>query len=286
MGQYLCDLLASRGDEVYVTTRGERTNKANVTYIKGNAHDEDFLNNILNTKYESIVDFMSYNTKEFQSRVNTLLSNTNQYLFISSCRVYDDCKGVITEESPRLLNVCKDEEYLKTDEYALTKARQEDILKSSEKNNWTIVRPPKTYGEGRLQLGSLEKDDWLYRAMNGKPIIFCKDIADRCLHLTNGFDLANAMCSLIGNNLSYGETYHITTNSAITWGEVLEIYLDVLEQYLGKRPEINMIDLKLFKKYSPSKYQLKYSTLLDRKFNNQKIAKFIDTNSLITPQEG
>ena len=57
----------------------------------------------------------------------------------------------------------KDEEYLKTDEYALSKARQEDILHRSGKNNWTVIRPYITYSEIRLQLGVLEKELWLYR---------------------------------------------------------------------------------------------------------------------------
>lgn len=286
MGQYLSSLLADRGDEVFVTTRNQRTNNGNIRYITGNAHNTIFLNQILNDKYDSIIDFMTYSTEEFRNRVNILLSNTNQYIFISTCRVYADCEGVITEESPRLLDVCQDKEYLKTDEYALTKARQEDILIASEKRNWTIVRPPKTYGEGRFQLGSLEKEEWLFRVLNGKPIIFCNEIADRTLHYTNGFDLANSICALIGNSLTYGETYHVTTDNSITWRAVLKIYIDVLEEHLKRRPDVNMIGLNRFKKYSSSKYQLKYSTLLDRRFDNRKIAQFIDTKSFTTPELG
>lgn len=52
---------------------------------------------------------------------------------MSSSRVYADSQTPITENSPRLLDVYKEEEYLKTDEYALSKARQEDILHRSGK---------------------------------------------------------------------------------------------------------------------------------------------------------
>lgn len=46
----------------------------------------------------------------------------------------------LTENSPRLLETVQDLEYKKTDEYALAKARQEDILYQSGFSNYTIVR--------------------------------------------------------------------------------------------------------------------------------------------------
>ena len=85
---------------------------------------------------------------------------------------YANENGRITEKSKRLLDVCTDEEYLKTDEYALTKVRQENILLSSGKKNWTIIRPYITYNVERLQLGVYEKENWLYRALHGRSIVF------------------------------------------------------------------------------------------------------------------
>ena len=66
----------------------------------------------------------------------------------------------ITEETPRLLDVCKDADYLKTDEYALAKAREENILFCSGKKKRTIIHPYITYNTERLQLGAIEKDIW------------------------------------------------------------------------------------------------------------------------------
>lgn len=53
---------------------------------------------------------------------------------------------------------------LSIDEYAITKAHQENLLINSKNKNWTIIRPYITYSEQRLQLGTFEKEDWLYRA--------------------------------------------------------------------------------------------------------------------------
>ena len=90
-----------------------------------------------------------------------------------------------------------DEEYLKTDEYALSKARQEKILEESGYLNWTIIRPYITYSKERLQLGIYEKEDWLYRVLNGKTIIFSKDIEKYKTTLTYGYDVANIIADLI-----------------------------------------------------------------------------------------
>ena len=159
MGVDLVKILGECGEEVTVTSRSERKSAFdNVKYVKGDAHDTVFLHTLLAEKYDAIVDFMIYNTEEFKVRCDLLLSATDQYLFLSSSRVYADSKTPITEDSPRLLDVTTDSEYLKTDAYALTKARQENLLRESGKTNWTIIRPYITYSNQRLQLGVYEKE--------------------------------------------------------------------------------------------------------------------------------
>ncbi len=139
MGRYVTELLVENGHRVSVTTRNsEHSEKNNIQYLVGDAHDLEFLKPILDKGWDAIVDFMVYNTETFRDRVEILLKSTTQYVFISSARVYADSE-IITENSPRLLDVCKDEEYLSTDEYALTKARQENVLFGSKNNNWTII---------------------------------------------------------------------------------------------------------------------------------------------------
>ena len=131
---------------------------------------------------------------------------------------------MITEDTPKLLDVCKDEEYLSTDEYALTKARQENILRKSGSTNWTIIRPYITYSEIRLQLGVNEKETWLYRALHGHTIVFSQDIAKNYTTLTYGYDVARGMASIIGKPETYGEAFHITQSKPMKWSEILNLY--------------------------------------------------------------
>lgn len=163
MGAPLSKLLVASGNNVYVTSRSAHKSCERLHYLQGNAKDEIFLKACLSRMhYDAIVDFMSYSTNQFDRRARLLLQSTKQYIFISSARIFAESKVPLTENSPRLLETVQDLEYKKTDEYALAKARQEDILYQSGFSNYTIVRPSVTYNTYRLQLGALEKENWLY----------------------------------------------------------------------------------------------------------------------------
>ena len=283
MGVHLVELLSQRGDAVFVTSRRERPSRKNVTYVQGNAHDEGFLQTLLvRRRWDAIVDFMAYKTEEFRHRMPQLLAATAQYLFLSSSRVYADSAEPTTEDSPRLLDVSTDTAYLKTDEYALTKARQENELRADRgTGNWTIVRPYITYSEIRLQLGVLEKEEWLSRALSGQTIVFSEDIASRMTTLTYGYDVARGIAALIGNDKALGEAFHITCDRPIRWSEVIEIYLDVLESKTGQRPKVKLPDK------SPFTYpQVVYDRYYNRVFDNTKINRFIDTATFTEPHMG
>ena len=220
IGSYLSTILAKNELDVYITSRTKHLDNGNIHYIECNAKLGGALSNLCKSHWSTIVDFMSYKTDEFSRRLDILLSATDQYIFLSSARVFADEEHPIKESSPRLLDVSKDKEYLKTDEYALTKARQENILQSSNKRNWTIVRPYVTYGDKRLQLGVLEKEEWLYRALHGRTIIFTKDIANKITSLANGYDVALGISHLIGKNEALGDSFNITTPERLRWSQI------------------------------------------------------------------
>ena len=104
----------------------------------------------------------------------------------------------------------EDEKYLETDEYALKKAREENILFASTSKNYTIIRPYITYSENRLQLGDLELGSWLTRALDGRTIVFSEDIASHTNTLTYGYDVAKGIAAVIGSQEALGGTFHIT----------------------------------------------------------------------------
>ena len=285
MGVHLVQVLAELGHEVHVTSRSRGGKSGNIKYITGNAHDETFLNHLLSDRWDGIVDFMVYSTGVFKKRYQQLLKATAHYIYLSSSRVYADSDTPITEKSLRLLDVSQDEKYLATDEYALTKARQEDLLFNSKYQNWTIIRPYITYDTERLQLGVLEKEDWLYRAVHGRTIVTAKDIQTKQTTLTSGADVAKTMAALIGNKKAQGEAFHITTDESLTWSEVTAIYQNALKEnnITAKVLEQNLND---FLDWRQGVYQVTYDRLYNRNFDNSKVKQFVDTSGFISPKVG
>lgn len=286
MGIHLVSLLENTEHEVIVTTRKQRANRGNIRYIQGNAHDENFLRLLLDGSIDVVVDFMIYTTEEFRLRAELMLSSCRQYVYLSSSRVYSNQDRVITENTPRLLDVCTDKDYLATDEYALTKARQENILRESGKNNWTIIRPYITFAENRLQLGVLELQSWLYRALLGHTIVFSEDIASKYTTLTYGYDVARGIAAILGNEKAYGRAFHITVSKSMKWSEILDVYLNVIESETGLRSKVKMVERHPYLNNAIGKYQVIYDRYYDRRFDNSAIGEFIDTATFLPTEEG
>lgn len=272
MGTSLGNLLIANGNEVYVTSRSLHKDKNGVHFLWGDAHDSSFLNEVLKIGWDAIVDFMYYPTSEFEAKVDKLLEATDQYLFASSSRVYADSTKPITEETPRLLDVCKDVKYLQTDEYALAKARSENILWGFRRKNWTIFRPYVTYNVERLQLGGMEKDIWLRRVLSGHSALMGKDIASHQGTMTYGGDVARALAALIGNKRAMGEVFHITGVDHMSWMAVWDVYRKVLKRKVGIEPKLfTPNDSRELCKPLQSWYQIQYDRSYDRIFDNTKL---------------
>ncbi|MDQ0511447.1 NAD-dependent epimerase/dehydratase family protein [Ancylobacter amanitiformis] len=286
MGNHLVKLLDDRGFDIAVTSRSREGSKGRVRYIRGDAQDPAFVGELLKERWDCVVDFMVYTTQSFSAQADRFLSSTAQYVFLSSARVFAGSDRPITEDSPRLLDVSTDKDYLATDEYALTKARQENRLMDSGRRNWTIIRPYITYGEERLQLGHLEKEHWLYRALHGRTILFSKDICARQSTLAYGLDVARAMAATIGNPKAQGQAFNMAGREAILWSDVLDLYVEVLEAHLGRKPKVVLQNLPDTLAWSPAPAQVRYDRLYNRVFDTAKIDTLIDSGDFVTPREG
>lgn len=263
-------------NEIYITSRKKQVDKNHIHYFQGNARNKEWLSKIAkDKKFDVIVDFMVYESNEFKNNIELLLQMTKHYVFLSSSRVYSNSRNKpITEEFPRLLDNCQDKAYLLTDEYALAKAREEDILINRKNKNWTIVRPYITYNSERLQLGTMEKESWLYRAIHGRTIVFTKDVAECLTTLTYGNDVAKGIALIIGKTEAYGEIFHIVGTESMKWKDVAILYQNEIKRLTGIFPHILYLeDDEEFCKAFNNKYQVYYDRLFQRTFDSSKIAK-------------
>ena len=280
IGNHLVETLGAAGHSVSVTSRSVRVGKDNVTYLQGNARDDDFLAEVLRDDWDAIVDFMIYDTAAFAQRLDLLLGATRQYVYLSSGRVFAQSEGPLTERSPRLLETSTDQAFLASDEYALAKARQEDLLRASGSTNWTIVRPYITFGPGRFQLGPLEKEAWLYRALKGRSIVFCREMLDKHTTLTDGRDVADMIGALVGNPAAYGEDFNLATGSPMTWSDILSLYGGAIKSNTGRSPAVVLQETDAFCAAARSIPQVIYDRLYNRVFDPVKIGSIVDLQAM------
>ena len=149
---------------------------------------------------------------------------------------------------------------------------QKTYCSTTPGKNWTIVRPYITYNTNRLQLGVLEKEYWLYRSFRGRPICFHASVGEHLTTLSHGYDVALLISRLIGNQDALGEAFHIAPAKTIRWNDVLQVYLEVLEDAMGKHPKVQVVDdTTMWEKVMGNHYQLCYDRCSDRIFDNSKV---------------
>lgn len=266
MGVHLVRRLAELGHTVYVTSRSSHRDAVGISFIRGDAKASAFLSSLLEERWGAIVDFMVWSTDEFAARVEGFLAATDQYVFLSSYRVYAD-SPVITEDSPRLLDVSDDEAFLATDDYALSKARSENRLSESDNRNWTIVRPAITYdSSGRFQLGVHEAGVWLWRALHGIPVPLPGAMLDREATMTWGGDAARMIAALIGNERALGEMFTVATSEHHRWADVVAVYRSVVPDL-----KIVPVDLEDFVRERGDGNQIRRDRMFDRIIDNAKV---------------
>ena len=143
MGVYLVPELLKMGYKVDVISLIDKEpDHPNVRYIKDNARDIDIMREYLKNDYDAVVDFMVYykDREEHRPFIDMYLENTSHYIYLSTYRVYANEEHPIKETSPRLLDVSTNEDLLRSSDYCIHKALGEEYLRSSGKNNWTVVR--------------------------------------------------------------------------------------------------------------------------------------------------
>ena len=251
----------------------------NLSSTIANAMDDAWLKEKLaETRYDVILDFMSYKLQEFKDRVDLFLDNTDQYMFLSSCRVYANEEVPVKETSPRLLDVSTDEAYLKLyeNEYSLFKAAEENLLVNSGRKNWTIILPATTYSTGRAQLVTLEAGTFVSRALMGKPVVIPIQAKDKPATMSWAGDVGVMIARLAGKEEALGEKFIASTAEYNTWGQIAEIYRELLGlqyEWVDKEDYLRIMS-KNQETISPFvRYQLEYARMFDRITDNSKVLR-------------
>lgn len=270
LGNYVTKELLDFGCKVDVICLEDmQSSNENLFYYKTKASLEVLEEFLADKHYDGIVNFIHYENIEAYPPVHKLLiSHTEHLIVLSSYRVYADEQHPITEYAPMLLDVSKDEDFIKTEKYAISKAKLEKYLNSECKGEkWTIVRPVISFSKKRFDLVTHYQHSVLTKTQNGEILPLPIDAKN----LTAGLDWAGNSGKLIANLLfkeqTYGEAYTVSSGQNLTWEQVAEIYAELigakfkwvsLDEYLKENPHYDV-------------YPLIYDRLFNRFIDNSKI---------------
>lgn len=271
MAVYLIPQLLDKGYKVVgVSLDNVVSNNENLKYIKADAKDLFFLRKMLKQNYDAVVDFMVYNSVEvFKQYYKLFLENTKHYIFFSTYRVYAD-DSPLSENSKRLLDVEKPDDFVTEFEYSIYKAEEENLLNSSSYENYTIVRPAITYSKRRFQLTILEADVLVYRILKGKTVVLPESAMNKQATMSWAGDVAKMLSSIILNTEAFRQTYNVSTSEHMTWKDVAKIYQEIGELKYITVDDETFLDI-VAEGATYAKQQLLYDRCFDRIVDNKKV---------------
>lgn len=215
------------------------------------------------------VNFLGFRVPDVQIDFECLNGRVGQYIFISSATVYSKphLQVPLTENS-RVGN-----EY---SEYARNKEMCEGWLMirlGKSRFPVTIVRPSHTYSDGWIPnpVGS-SGYTFAARLEKGEPV-FLHDGGRSPWTLTASSDFAKGFAGLVGLDRSIGETFHITSDETITWGN---IYSEIVSAFGFMSPRIIPMSTEFICQAAPElTAKLKGDKSEPGVFDNSKIKRFV-----------
>lgn len=216
---------------VTVINRGRRPQfiPKDVCLIKSDKNNHEFIKSkIKDKKYDAIIDFLCYSKEELINSFMFYKNYTNQYVFISSCGVYNySLEGPFYEDSPKVLTEW---------EYSIEKWEcEQKLIELAKKTNinYTIIRPNVNYGDTRIPYGIVPEmgKHWTFisRILNNKPIITWNEGKNKG-NITHVLDFGEALVKLLGNPDSYNQSINVCGDECPSYRDILDTLSDILNK--------------------------------------------------------
>jgi nucleoside-diphosphate-sugar epimerase len=214
-----CQRAIDAGIELHVLNRGTNTIRPvpEGTYQhRADIRDADAVRDALgDLDFDAVVDFVAFQAEHVRADLKLFRGRTKQYVFISSASAYQTppARLPIRESTPL---------YNPFWRYSQQKIECEDVLVRAYRHEGypiTIVRPSHTYDRTALLLAG----GWtvIDRMRRGKEIVVHGD-GTSLWTLTHHVDFAKAFVGLLGHPMAIGESFHITSDEALTWNQIVE----------------------------------------------------------------
>lgn len=245
IGMFAAEELVKRGFKVDIITLDDLENTEDITYIKCKAGEQEYRRILSEKRYGAIVDFLGYSRENCPKYLELFCENTEQYIYLSSYRVYADEEHPITEKAPKLIDVYKDDaKMMEINTYPILKSQCENIIRASKySNKITVVRPVIAFYRNRLSFITTQFHTLVGRAREGKKILVPEIARNAIAGYSFSGNVGKLLAHLVLNEKAYGEDFTLGTDENLTWGQIGEY----LEEFLGC--EFCWIDTESYLKY-------------------------------------
>ncbi len=263
-------LLHERGHGIAILSRGQRPVPAAYHAVHGDRHDPESLRQAAQAaRPDVVINFLGYDLADVQADYQVFHGAVRQYIFISTASVYakPPARLPITEDAP-LGNRWWD--------YSRKKQACEEWLMARRDENGfpvTIVRPSHTYSKAWIP-NPLSSSSYTFAARleQGKRV-FIPDDGETPWTLTTSSDFAAGLAGLVGNDKALGETFHITSDEALTWNQ---IYAEIAAALGVSSPQIVKVPTDFICEVVPRLAgTLKGDKAHPGIFDNAKIKRFV-----------
>ena len=255
-----------------------------VEHLIADYRDKNKIEKLLQGRtFDAVIDVLCYRKEDIQYSLSLFKNVCKQYIFFSSCAVYNKGNGdyECTEES-ELINPVWD--------YSVNKVECErELIKIAKTENiaYTIVRPAVTYGNTRIPYGITPPYGYhgtlIQRILHHKPIILW-DNGEAYSTITHVDDFAVGLVGLLGNPKAFNQAFHIVGDNRYQWKDVII----TIGQILGVEPIFFNLTKEEYAEEIPSrKGELLGGRGISQLLNNSKIKSAVPGfKSTVSLKEG
>lgn len=225
LGKHFVEM-ASKSHEVTILHRGnkKKTNE-NVKQIIADRHTVT-KENFQSQTFDVVVDFCAYQKGDIKQVVQALDGNIEQYIFISTCDVYERGTNKIIDENFQLENRNLDGE---AGAYIAGKvALEAEILELSKQYgmNYTSIRPAFIYGPYNYA----PREEIFFRWIKDAGQILLPKDATGSFQMVFVGDVAQVIMKACGNEDTYNKSFNICGDEIINY----EIFGECLKEATGE----------------------------------------------------
>jgi nucleoside-diphosphate-sugar epimerase len=270
------------GVELYHINRGNRPSIEGVHSITADINDLPSVQQALaGHRWDAVVNWIAFSPKDVMRDFELFNGIIKQYIFISSASAYQKpATGIIINESTPLVNPYWD--------YSRQKIACEEVLMKLHRERGfpcTIVRPSHTYNTViPISMGGWTEYTVARRMKQGKPVLVHGD-GTSLWTITHADDFAVALLGITANPKAIGETFHITSDEAMTWDYIYR----AVAAALGVEAKLVHLSSNLIVRFAQQNNgpDLSGSLLGDKMhsavFDNSKIKRFVPTFKAVVP---